>query len=153
MTRFIRIPRAIRRPIVLGAMLLLVTLISAPAASALPAGQWPPGGGVPTPPDPLPDLIVERVTFGNAGPYLGDYVEATIRNQSNHDVFDGFYVRDDASWNKTVRVNGLAAGSFVRVRFYYDDTCEGSSTIYADAFRQIQESNESNNSRFWVLVC
>jgi hypothetical protein len=132
-------------------------LVSAPSVGAIPIGDppipTPPPSPTPPPPAHLPDLIVESVSHGYAGPYLGYYTDAKIRNQTNHDIYDTFYVRDDSSWNKTVRVTGgLPGGSHVTVRFYRYN-CESSGIIHADAFRQIPESYENNNSRFWVLVC
>jgi hypothetical protein len=152
-----RIPRLFRRSFLLGALVLMGVLVSAPAAGAIPIGD----PSLPPPPSPsthLPDLVVETGGWlgypdtGYAGPYLGYYNKVRIRNQSNHDIFGSFYVRDDSSWNKTVKVNGLAAGSHADV-YFYRYTCETRGTVKVDAFNQIPESNENNNSRWWLTVC
>lgn len=150
-------PRSFRRAAALGVLLVLVALMAAPAAGAIPKDYPPVPTPVPTPPPPppeyLPDLAVSDIDYGYAGPYLGYYIDARITNQSNNDIYDTFYVRDDSSWNKTVKVShGMPGGSSVTVRFYRH-TCESRGTVKADAFRQIREFSEHNNSKFWLLVC
>ncbi|CAN5516672.1 hypothetical protein BH23CHL2_BH23CHL2_05560 [soil metagenome] len=143
-------PRPLRHSILIGILMLMGVLAAAPAAGAAPIGDPPLPPIPPSPPSYLPDLIVEDVSFGYG--YLGWHQDVRIRNQSNVDVFSSFYVRDDSSWNKTVRVSGLAAGSHITVRFYRY-SCEGTGTVHVDAFRQIPESKEHNNSKFWAMVC
>ena len=148
MTRLM--PRTLRHSILIGVLMLMGVLAAAPAAGAAPIDDPPLPPIPPSPPSHLPDLIVEDVSFGYG--YLGWHQDVRIRNQSNVAIFDSFYVRDDSSWNKTVKVNGLSAGSHITVRFYRY-SCEGTGTVYADAFRQIPEYNEYNNSKFWAMVC
>lgn len=148
-------PRTFRHSALVGMLLLLGALMVAPSAAAIPKDgpSPPPPGPIPPVDDRMPDLVVAEVRHGWAGPFLGYYTDAKILNRSNVDIHDTFYVRDDSSWNKTVRVtSGIPGGSHYWVRFYRY-TCESSGTIHADAFRQIGEYNERNNARFWLLVC
>ena len=148
-------PRTFRHSAFVGMLLLLGALMIAPSASAIPKDgpSPPPPGPIPPVDYTLPDLVVAEVRHGWAGPFLGYYTDAKIQNQSNNDIYGSFYVRDDSSWNKTVKVTGgIPGGSHHWVRFYRH-TCESSGTIRADAFHQVKEYNEHNNARFWLLVC
>ncbi len=153
---FAKLRHALLRPAMIGALVLTLVAFSAPAAMAIPIDDNPP---IPTPtptppPTNAPDLTVESFSYGSFNTWFGKvyYVDARIRNQSNY-AAGQFSVRNLAGSATTTRqINGLAAGSFVDVRFFRT-TCESGGRIVADVFNQVVESSETNNQRNWLLIC
>jgi hypothetical protein len=136
----------VARPVVIVAVVLGALLVSVPVASAGSFTYRPPVGGV------LQrvgaDLVVSSTTQGydSVGGY---YTDAVIYNQGNT-AAGSFYVGNNGSY---IPVYGLNAGASTVVRFYRNGYCETSGVVMADAFNQVYELSEGNNSRAWSIIC
>jgi hypothetical protein len=136
-----------RRLIVVPALALALALgVAAIAPGAVDAGfvYRPPGGGVYQ--QVAADLVVTSTSQGYDHGYFTD---AVIYNQGNT-AAGGFYVSNNGSY---IWVSGLNVGQSAVVRFYRGNYCESSGTVMADAFNQVYELNEGNNSRYWYIIC
>jgi len=139
---------SLRRFVVLPALVFAIVLgIGAANSAEAFRGQYnPPIGGV------LqrvgPDLIVSA-TYQGYSQYGGYYTDAVIVNQGN-DNAGAFYVGNNGSY---LPVSGLNAGASTVVRFYRGSYCETGGTVMADAFNQLYELAEGNNSRTWSIIC
>lgn len=144
MARSIR--RRILRPLVVASLMLVALAALSPAVSAFPGGHVAPRPVVIQ--QVAPDLVVVSVQQGWS-PYGGYYSDAVVRNQGN-DNAGMFYVSNQGAF---LPVYGLNAGASATVRFYRSSNCETGGTVVADAFGQVWESNEYNNSRAWSIIC
>ena len=138
--------RAVARPVLVIAFVLAAVRISVPAASAAGVIYRPPGGGVFQ--QVAADLVVSSTNQGYDG-YGGYFTDAVIRNQGNT-AAGAFYVGNSGSY---IPLSGLNAGASTVVRFYRSSNCETGGTVMADAFNQVYELNEGNNSRAWSIIC
>jgi hypothetical protein len=116
----------------------------APAVADAGYVYRPPRGGVLE--QVAPDLVVTSTSLGYD---YGYYTDAVVSNQGNT-AAGGFYVSNNGSY---IWVSGLNAGQSVVVRFYRGSACESGGTVTADAFNQVYELSEGNNSRSWSIIC
>lgn len=94
------------------------------------------------------DLVVSS-TYQGYSRYGGHYTDAVVVNQGNT-AAGSFYVSNNGSY---LPVSGLNAGASTVVRFYRGSYCETGGTVMADAFNQVYERFEGNNSRSWSIIC
>lgn len=137
--------RLIIMPAVLLALLIGFVLTSS-GADASPRYYNPPGGGVYE--QVAADLVVTSTSQGYSR-YGGYYTDAVVVNQGNA-AAGSFYVGNNGSY---LPVSGLNAGASTVVRFYRGSYCETGGTVMADAFNQVYERYEGNNSRSWSIIC
>jgi hypothetical protein len=142
---FSSIRRIVARPVLVAAFVLGALLVSVPAASAGNLTYRPPVGvfqrvGA--------DLVVSSTNQGYDS-FGGYYTDAVIYNQGNT-AAGAFYVGNNGSY---IPVSGLNVGASTVVRFYRTGNCETSGVVMADAFNQVYELSEGNNSRAWSIIC
>lgn len=97
----------------------------------------------------LPDLIISRIDFSPQTPRLGDPISfsVTVTNQGNAAAGPFVVELRDSRGSDRISVGGLAAGSSTSVNFQRPILISPETfTAIADAFNQVSESNESNNS-------
>jgi hypothetical protein len=94
------------------------------------------------------DLVVSSTSQGY-DQYGGYYTDAVISNQGNQPA-GSFYVSNGGAY---LPVAGLSVGASTLVRFYRAGYCETGGTVMADAFNQVYEVNEGNNSQAWSIIC
>ncbi|HEX5165835.1 MAG TPA: CARDB domain-containing protein [Thermomicrobiales bacterium] len=140
---------SLRRFVVLPALALALMIaavgMSASRADAqeirYPIGDWPvlelTGS----------DLVISNVSEGYSR--AGWFTSITVRNDGNVSAGE-FHVGFNNSY---AYVPGLNVGASSTVRIYRGRSCEASGTIMADAFNEVYERNEGNNSRNWVVIC
>ena len=93
------------------------------------------------------DLLVIEVAPGyDQG---GWHIRAVVRN-GGMEPAGGYVV--STGW-ASQQVNGLAPGASSAVRFPTSDCPSGSGTVFADANNRVRESNETNNSQPYVIIC
>ncbi len=131
-------------PALVVALLVGVAAMSAPRALALEP-HITPGGGVYE--EKGPDLVIAHVHEGYDR-YYGWYSEVTVHNQGNR-WSDGFHVQFGDTYKPMA---GLGAGSS-RAVYFYRRSCDVSGTMLVDAFGDVIELNEGNNSREWSVGC
>jgi hypothetical protein len=138
--------RSLVVPILVVALVLAIALSATSALATNGGGMYqPPGGGVIK--QVVPDLVVSSISHGYGRG--GWYLDAVIRNQGD-DHAGEFYVSMNGVY---LYVPSLNAGASTLVRFHRGNVCEGRGTVMADAFNQVYELSEGNNSRDWVLIC
>ena len=137
------------RPFALSAVLLLSFAFIAPAASAGWHDEiaWPGDGDVVLQ-EVAPDLVVTSVQQGYS-PRAGHYTQVVVMNQGNSHAGEFVVSNSGASqW-----VSSLNTGASVSMRFYRGGWCEARGTVMADAFNQVYELSEGNNSADWYIIC
>lgn len=138
---------SLRRFVVLPALVVAILIGVAVAASPAEAARFryiPPG----VLQQVAPDLVVSA-TYQGYSQYGGYYTDAVVVNQGNTSA-GAFYVGNNGSY---LPVSGLNSGASVTVRFYRGSYCETGGAVMADAFNQVYELNEGNNSRAWSIIC
>ncbi len=133
-------------PALVVALMVGIASMAAPGASALERNYVAPGGGVYE--QVGADLVISNVSESYSR-YGGWYTAVTVRNQGNG-AAAASYVGFNNSYQS---LSALNVGSSATVYFFRGSYCEVSGTLKADAFNQVYELNESNNSRLWTLIC
>jgi hypothetical protein len=131
-------------PVLIVAILIGAAMMANPA-SAQRGFYIPPGGVLQR---VGADLVVTSTSQGYSQ-YGGHYTDAVVVNQGNTSA-GAFYVGNNGSY---LPVSGLNVGASTIVRFYRGSYCETGGTVMADAFNQIYELSEGNNSRAWSIIC
>jgi hypothetical protein len=131
-------------PVLIVAILIGAAMMANPASAqrgsyTLPGGVFQRIGA---------DLVVTSTSQGYSQ-YGGYYTDAVVVNQGNTSA-GAFYVGNNGSY---LPVSGLNVGASTVVRFYRGSYCETGGTVMADAFNQIYELSEGNNSRAWSIIC
>jgi hypothetical protein len=106
-----------------------------------PIGDWPVLQQVGA------DLVITNVSEGYSR--AGWFTSITVRNDGNTSAGE-FHVGFNNSY---AYVPGLNVGASSTVRIYRGRYCEISGTIMADAFNEVYELREGNNSMNWVVIC
>ncbi len=98
---------------------------------------------------PLPDLVIQSVTYTPSSPTVGQLLtfQITVRNQGGS-AAGAFYVRlSDGGGHQNASLGGLAAGASHTVSLSLPLTAASETfTVTADAFGQVNESDEANNT-------
>jgi PKD repeat protein/subtilisin family serine protease len=98
---------------------------------------------------PLPDLVIQSVTYTPSSPTVGQLLtfQITVRNQGGS-AAGAFYVRlSDGGGHQNASLGGLAAGASHTVSLSLPLTAASETfTVTADAFGQVNESDEANNA-------
>ena len=131
-------------PALVVALLVGVAAMSAPRALAFDY-HVPPSGGVYV--ERNPDLVIANVSEGYDH-FYGWYTAVTVHNQGNSST-DAFHVSFGSTYKPMA---GLSAGSS-RVVSFYRRSCEASGLLMVDAFGDVTELNEDNNTQKWVVIC
>ncbi|MCX8103653.1 MAG: S8 family serine peptidase [Candidatus Bipolaricaulota bacterium] len=98
----------------------------------------------------LPDLTVDSLDYSPRDPSVGSTLTLTaiVRNIGNADAGPFVVEVQDSAGTDRQTLSGLRAGASVRMDFSRRlNTTSETFTVTADALRQVQESNETNNSR------
>lgn len=106
-----------------------------------PIGDWPVFEQVGA------DLVITDAYEGYSR--AGRYTVVTVRNDGSAHAGEFHVQYNDAN----AYVAGLDVGASATVRLYRGFWCESGGSIVADAYNEVYELNESNNTMPWIVIC